>query len=76
MCAVYSTRAKMPEGTPLRQVIRFYAARPIEAAEELTIFYGTNLWFEDRREDDAPSGSPAVSSDSDDDVKMLARLRI
>lgn len=59
-----------------QQVIRFYAARHIEAEEELFIFYGTRLWFEDGRGEDEATGSPAVSSDSDDDSKVLARLQL
>lgn len=41
---------------------------------ELTIFYGSSLWFEDGTAD--ASGSPAVSSDESDDTKMLARLQL
>ena len=39
-------------------VIRFYAAKPIAAEEELTIFYGSNLWFTDPNEEARPSSPP------------------
>ena len=29
-------------------VVRFFAVGPIAAGQELTIFYGSNLWFADR----------------------------
>ena len=56
------------------QVIRYYAAADIKAQAELMISYGSSLWFED----DAAGahGSPAVSSDEDDDTKMLARMQL
>ena len=56
------------------QVIRYYAAANIKAHTELMISYGSSLWFED----DAAGthGSPAVSSDEDDDTKMLARMQL
>ena len=29
-------------------VVRYYAAKPVAAGQELTIFYGSKLWFADR----------------------------
>ena len=58
------------------QVIRYSAARDIAAGEELTIYYGDHLWFEDATAGNAPGGSPAVSSDEEDDTKMLSRLQL
>ncbi|KAK9828383.1 hypothetical protein WJX81_002342 [Elliptochloris bilobata] len=37
-------------------VVRFYAARPVAAGEELTIFYGSKLWFVDRNASDSMQG--------------------
>ncbi|QDZ22684.1 SET domain-containing protein [Chloropicon primus] len=45
-----------------RLVIKFYAARPIQEGEELTIFYGANLWFPSM-EEERPS-SPPETEDS------------
>jgi hypothetical protein len=56
------------------QVIRYYAAANIKARTELTISYGSSLWFEDNAA--GAHGSPAVSSDEDDDTKMLARMQL
>ena len=59
---------------PWPQVIRYYAAADISAHTELTIFYGSSLWFETNEAE--AHASPAVSSDEDDGLKMLARVQL
>jgi len=50
-------------------VIRYYAARAIAAGEELTIFYGHKLWFDDT--DNQRLAPVRFLSDSDDDTRFL-----
>lgn len=42
--------------------------RSIAPADELCIFYGSKLWFDDR------SGTPALAGDDDEDEDPLVRL--
>ena len=52
-------------------VIRYYAARDIVVGEELCIYYGANLWFEEV----GGSGSKAEDgSESSDDENFLNRI--
>lgn len=51
-------------------MIRFYASRTIEAGEELTIFYGANLWFED------PSGPRRPESPPEDEDNVFSKLML
>ncbi|WZN61727.1 SET domain-containing protein [Chloropicon roscoffensis] len=51
-------------------LIRFYASRTIEAGEELTIFYGANLWFED------PSGPRRPESPPEDEDNVFSKLML
>eukprot|EP01094_Clydonella_sp_ATCC50884_P012589 TRINITY_DN2282_c0_g1_i2.p1 TRINITY_DN2282_c0_g1~~TRINITY_DN2282_c0_g1_i2.p1 ORF type:complete len:186 (+),score=43.42 TRINITY_DN2282_c0_g1_i2:397-954(+) len=46
------------------RIIRYYAARPIAKGEELTIFYGRNLWFEEEGEPMASQSDEEQESDA------------
>lgn len=48
--------------------IRYTTMRPIAPAEELCIFYGNKLWFDDR------SGTPVSSGENSEDEDGLALL--
>ena len=53
--------------------IRYITMRTIAPADELCIFYGSNLWFDDRSSTSAP-----VEEDSEDEdaLARLARLEL
>jgi hypothetical protein len=50
-------------------VIRYYASRPIAIGDELTIFYGHKVWF-----DDDPDKLYDTAAASDDEHKTLVPL--
>lgn len=52
------------------QIVTFTAARDIQAGEELTFYYGSNLWFKDC-EAEAESQNMAIEP-ADDDASFLA----
>lgn len=57
------------------QVITFTAARDIAAGEELTFFYGSNLWFEEaacEQSSDAQQPTPMHEHMDDEDAFLAA----
>mmetsp|Transcript_2887 Transcript_2887/g.5932 ORF Transcript_2887/g.5932 Transcript_2887/m.5932 type:complete len:151 (+) Transcript_2887:3-455(+) len=54
--------------------IRYYAARDIEADEELCIYYGANLWFEEVEEGSSRTEEVEEGSESSDDENFLNRI--
>ena len=51
-------------------LIRFYAAKAIEPGDELTIFYGANLWFED------PTSTELSTSPPETEESFFSKLCI
>ena len=49
-------------------IIKFYAAKDIDKDEELTIFYGVNLWFDKH--------IPQGTNTDEDDESFLSKLNI
>ncbi len=58
------------------QLIHFRAARDIAANEELTIFYGDNLWFEDSSAFAASSPNSMLHQHLDEEHAFLAGLQL
>ena len=57
------------------QEIRFTAARDIQAGEELTFYYGSNLWFQDVTADQGAAES-TMHNHMDDESAFLSALRL
>ena len=54
-----------------RQVITFKTARDIVSGEELTFYYGSNLWFQDNTGSRTPAGESTMHEHMDDEAAFL-----
>lgn len=57
------------------QVVTFKAARDIERGEELTFFYGSNLWFEPAASD-KPQQESIEHEHMDDEDMLLSSITL